>query len=78
VDEPLYLYYQNDNSVLHQKKWNDHCFDIYPALEGLYKHFKLAHAEKKYHDEPPTHQTRLLWHRKIVVLSVKARGRIVL
>ena len=51
VDEPLYLYYQNDNSVLHQKKWNDHCFDIYPALEGLYKHFKLAHAEKKYHDE---------------------------
>jgi len=39
VDEPLYLYYQNDNSVLHQKKWNDHCFDIYPALEGLYKHF---------------------------------------
>ena len=51
VDEPLYIYYYNDNSVLHQKKWNDHCFDIFPALEGLYRHFKLAHAEKKYHDE---------------------------
>lgn len=51
VDEPLYLYYQNDNSVLHQKKWNKHCFDIFPALEGLYRHFELANAEEKYHDE---------------------------
>lgn len=51
VDEPLYLYYQNPNSVLHQKTFNPHIFDIFPALEGLYERFRAAGAEKEFHDE---------------------------
>ena len=51
VNEPLYLYYQNDDSVLHKKKWDAHAFDIFPALEGLYQHFKEVGATQKYHDE---------------------------
>lgn len=51
IDKPLYLYYQNDESVLHQKKWNEHAFDIFPALTGLYERFKKAGAAEKYHDE---------------------------
>ena len=51
VDQPLYIYYQNDDSVLHQKKWDGRAFDIFPALEGLYDRFLKAGAEKKYHDE---------------------------
>ena len=51
VDRPLYIYYQNDDSVLHQKEWNEHAFDIFPALTGLYDRFKKAGAAKKYHDE---------------------------
>ena len=51
VDEPLYFYYQNDDSVLHKKHWDKHAFDIFPALEGLYGRFQKAGAEQKYHDE---------------------------
>ena len=51
VDEPIYHYYQNDDSVLHKTSWDPHAFDIFPALEGLYQRFKQADAEKTYHDE---------------------------
>lgn len=51
VDEPLYIYYQNENSVLHKQKWDNHAFDIFPALEGLYERFKKAGSEKTYNDE---------------------------
>lgn len=51
VDEPIYLYYQNDDSVLHKTTWDEHTFDIFPALEGLYQRFKERGAEKEYHDE---------------------------
>ena len=51
VDEPLYLYYQNDESVLHKKKWDDHAFDIFPALSGLYQRFEAVGATNEYHDE---------------------------
>ena len=51
VDEPLYLYYQNENSVLHRIEFGPQIFDIFPALEGLYGRFKAAGAEKDYHDE---------------------------
>ncbi len=51
IDEPLYLYYQNPESVLHKSKFNPHVFDIFPALRGLYQRFADKKAEKKYHDE---------------------------
>lgn len=51
VDEPLYLYYQNNESVLHKSKFSEHIFDIFPALEGLYERFEEAGAGTKYHDE---------------------------
>lgn len=51
VDKPLYIYYQNDNSVLHKVKWDGHAFDIFPALKGLYERFERVGAEKEYHDE---------------------------
>ncbi|MBR3132114.1 glycosyltransferase family 2 protein [Candidatus Saccharibacteria bacterium] len=51
VDEPLYFYNANPESVLHQKKFNPHIFDIFPALDGLYQRFKDKNTEKKYHDE---------------------------
>ena len=51
VDEPLYSYYQNPESVLHKSEFSPNIFDIFPALEGLYQRFVNAGAEKKYHDE---------------------------
>lgn len=51
VDEPLYFYYQNEDSVLHKKKFDPHIFDIFPALEGLYGRFDRAGAVSQYHDE---------------------------
>lgn len=51
VNEPLYNYYQNSGSVLHQKHWNPHAFDIFPALESLYEHFEKAGALEEYHDD---------------------------
>ena len=51
VDKPLYYYYWNSNSVLHKAKWDRKYFDIFPALEGLYNHFKEANALEIYHDE---------------------------
>ena len=51
IDEPLYFYCENSESVLHKSKFNPHIFDIFPALEGLYTRFKKMEAEKKYHDE---------------------------
>ena len=51
VNEPLYFYSQNEESVLHRNKFNPHIFDIFPALTGLYGRFKKAGATKKYHDE---------------------------
>jgi glycosyltransferase involved in cell wall biosynthesis len=51
IDEPLYFYCENKNSVLHKTKWDAHCFDIFPALENLYKKFTYKKAAKKYYDE---------------------------
>ena len=51
VDKPLYLYYQNPDSVLHKKSWDKHYLDIFPALEGLYARFEKAEAVSKYRDE---------------------------
>ena len=51
VDEPLYIYYQNDGSVLHKSNWDPHYLDIFPALEGLYNRFLKMDAVSEYHDE---------------------------
>lgn len=51
IDEPLYSYCENPESVLHKSEFNPHIFDIFPALEGLYQRFEAAKAVKKYHDE---------------------------
>ncbi len=51
VNEPLYLYYQREGSVLHPTRWDQHYFDIFPALQGLYRRFAEIGAEKQYHDE---------------------------
>ncbi|MDO5451721.1 MAG: glycosyltransferase family A protein [Candidatus Saccharibacteria bacterium] len=51
IDEPLYFYCENPESVLHKSKFNSHIFDIFPALEGLYRKFEEAGAAKRYHDE---------------------------
>lgn len=51
IDEPLYYYHQNENSILHKNKFNPHIFDIFPALEGLYQRFKKANAAKDYYAE---------------------------
>lgn len=51
INEPFYLYYQNPDSVLHKLEWSEHYFDIFPALESLYKRFDEADAIKKYYDE---------------------------
>ena len=51
IDEPLYLYYQNKDSVLHKTSFDAHIFDIFPALKGLYKRFQKANAVSLYHDE---------------------------
>lgn len=51
IDEALYFYTQNMDSVLHKQKFNKHVFDIFPVLEGLYQRFVDEKAEKKYHDE---------------------------
>lgn len=51
VDKPLYYYYWNSNSVLHKVEWDPKYLDIFPALEGVYEHFKEAGALETYHDE---------------------------
>ena len=51
VNEPLYYYYQNTDSVLHKTQWDPHCYDIFPALEGLYNKFRQKNATSQYHDE---------------------------
>ena len=51
VDEPLYFYCNNPESVLHKTKWDPKYFDIFVALTGLYDRFKKANAEKEYHKE---------------------------
>ena len=51
IDEPLYLYYQNSDSVLHKREFSQHVFDIFPALTGLYNRFRKAGAKTLYHDE---------------------------
>ena len=51
VDEPLYDYYQNPESVLHKSKWDEHYFDIFPALESLHARFLKVGATERYHDE---------------------------
>lgn len=51
IDEPLYYYSQNPGSVLHQKKFDPHVFDIFPALEGLYARFEKIGKVSSYHDE---------------------------
>lgn len=51
IDEPLYFYYQNSDSVLHKTTFDAHIFDIFPALAGLYERFLNAGATKTFHDE---------------------------
>ena len=51
VDEDLYFYYQNPGSTLHKQQWSPRVMDIFPALEGLERRFRVAKAEEKYHDE---------------------------
>ena len=51
VDEPLYYYYQNSDSVLHKSSWDAHYLDIFPVLKSLHSRFEKAGATKKYHDE---------------------------
>lgn len=51
VNDPLYYYYQNDESVLHKQEFNAHIFDIFPALEGLYARFRKAGVISRYRDE---------------------------
>ena len=51
INKPLYIYYQNPDSVLHKTTWDPHYLDIFPALEGLYKRFERAEATEQYHDE---------------------------
>ncbi len=51
IDTTLYFYRQTPNSVLHRPSWDEHAYDIFPALEGLYARFKAIKAEKQYHDE---------------------------
>lgn len=51
VDMPLYFYHQTPNSVLHKRSYDEHVYDIFPALEGLHKRFKALRAQNTYHDE---------------------------
>ncbi len=51
VNEPLYFYYQNPESVLHKSEFDPHIFDIFPALHGLYQRFVNKKAAEMYHDE---------------------------
>ena len=51
VDEALYFYCDNPESVLHKSKFNPRIFDIFPALANLYKRFEQADAETLYHNE---------------------------
>ena len=47
VDKPLYIYYQNEGSVLHKLKWDPHYLDIFPALSGLYSRFSKIGASSE-------------------------------
>jgi len=51
VDEVLYYYYQNEDSVLHQKQWDSHYLDIFDALTSLRYRFFEKNALYEYHDE---------------------------
>lgn len=52
VLEVLYNYYETEGSVLHKKGFDSRCFDIFTALEGLYRRFlAVPEAAEKYHDE---------------------------
>lgn len=51
VDEPLYNYFQNPESVLHKSSWDPHYFDIFSALAGLYARFDENGAIREYHSE---------------------------
>ncbi len=51
VDEPLYVYYENPDSVLHKSSWDEHNFDIFIALSNLYEKFLKLKKVKIYHDE---------------------------
>lgn len=51
LDEVVYHYRQHENSVLHQKKWNPHCYDIFVALEDLVERFKKKGAFDEYYDD---------------------------
>lgn len=51
IDQPLYLYYQNPDSVLHKSTWDPHYLDIFPALSGLYAKFQRKGALERYRDE---------------------------
>lgn len=51
VDGEMYLYYQNEGSILHPTEWNPKLFDIYPALEGIYKRFQQVGAVEEFHAE---------------------------
>ena len=51
LDEPLYNYFQNPESVLHKTSWDPHYFDIFSALAGLYARFDEKGAVPNYYSE---------------------------
>lgn len=51
VNAPLYFYRQTQESVLHRCVWDEHAYDIFPALEGLYARFEEAEAIHVYYAE---------------------------
>ena len=51
VDEPLYNYFQNPESVLHKTIWDPHYFDIFSALAGIYARFDEKGAVREYYSE---------------------------
>lgn len=46
-----YYYRQRENSILHQKKWNEKEFDIFKAVKLLLDRYKKAKMFDKYRDE---------------------------
>lgn len=51
ADGELYLYYQNPGSILHPTKWDKKYYDIFPAMEGIYKRFAEMDAVEEFHAE---------------------------
>lgn len=70
IRKPVYNYYQNSGSILHQESFNPQIFDIFVALEGLYQRFETAGAIQDYRDEL---EWFFIWN--LLVDSAKDFGR---